>query len=184
MNADRTVSCWAADPARVADLVRAVGALNGELGRAFPDVPPLRGEVLEDVTESVLLDGLRSLLPGSRTAEEPAPASLAGRRLLVFLPEEHPFVAEARSHSPNVHWGIAAPRRFAVVWHVNPLLWWHETLHLFGAKDCYNRFGANKCPEPRCVMRAFPMTDQGDGRLRLCGKNLRRIATPPPPGEE
>lgn len=181
--AARTVPCWAADPVRQADLAAAVDELAERLVREYPAVTPIRAEVASDVAEDVLVDFLRSSLPGSRPSDRSNRGGLADRRTLAWLPPDHPFVAEAKRHTPSVEWGLAVPRRFAVVWHPNRLLWWHETLHLFGAKDCYNKFGVNKCPEPRCLMRCFSMREQDDGGLRLCGKNVRRIAAPPPPGE-
>lgn len=137
--------------------------------------------VVADVSERDIIELGRSLLPGSSTEDRPPPPVLAGRKVLASLAAEHPFVGEVRRLSPGLDHGMAVPRRFAAVWHPNRLLWWHEALHLLGARDCYDRLGRNRCAEPRCVMRAFAMTETGDGRLRLCGKDCRRVSSPPPP---
>ncbi|MEM9701175.1 MAG: hypothetical protein AAF907_01875 [Planctomycetota bacterium] len=179
----RTIYCHSFDPAETDKLLSAVGDLAERLRIEYPVVPPVDAERLPKTPHDEVTSYLRSLLPGSQTADRPAPEILENKLILVRLSPSDPFVSEAKEHSPVIGWGYAIPRRVAVVWHDNPSLIWHETLHLLGAKDCYNRFGMNKCPEPRCLMRWFPMSQLGDGQLYLCGKNVRRIAAPPPPEE-
>ena len=76
----------------------------------------------------------------------------------------------------NWHIGaLAIPCLFAIAWEPNEYLLWHETLHLMNAKDCYNKFGINKCPDPRCIMRRAPSRINCGDRLTLCSKNVKRI---------
>ncbi len=43
------------------------------------------------------------------------------------------------------------------------------------AKDCYNKFGINKCPVPQCIMRRAPSRLNCGENLALCSKNVKRI---------
>ena len=114
-------------------------------------------------------------MPGVVTEDSEQHPVLHEMKLLLLVPEDHSFVKTAREDNPRAHWGIGVPCRFSVAWVDNRFLWWHEALHLFNAKDCYNKFGINKCPELRCVMQASPTHESCGGRLHLCSKNIRRI---------
>lgn len=130
-----------------------------------------------DCSEQSILAHLEQCLPG-RSSETPS-VDFDSKRIFVLCLSDHPFVELAREENRLAAWGIAVPMRISVAWVENPFLWWHEALHLFNAKDCYNKFGINKCKEPRCVMQASPTTESCGGRLYLCSKNQRRIATEP-----
>lgn len=157
-------------------LTKAMAELGRQLRAYYPAIGPIGAIPLPpELVDEVPAHLLRNL-PGTVTPDEQQHPSLHCMKLLALCGADHPFVEVARRHNPRAHWGIAVPRRFAVAWVDNPYLWWHEALHLFNAKDCYNRFGINKCPERRCIMQASPLAETCGGRLHLCSKNARRIA--------
>lgn len=173
----RTIHCCSLPKGCLERLLSAVDELNAQLSQYYPEVPGIAGEPLAaELTSSVDSHLLRNM-PGDATDDEDQHPDLQGKRLLILLPEEHPFVGIARQDNPQAVWGIAVPGRFSVAWVDNKYLWWHEALHLLNAKDCYNKFGIHKCREARCIMQAAPTHGSCGGRLHLCSKNLRRIAT-------
>lgn len=152
--------------------------LAEQLETHYPSIPRFNTLPLEATYDSVF-DHLRRNMPGVNTDPEDQDKELLGKRLFVLCPDDHPFVVDARAENPLAHWGIAVPMCFSVAWVDNHFLWWHEALHLFNAKDCYNKFGINKCPENRCVMQASPTRYSCGGRLHLCTKNQKRLSIDP-----
>jgi hypothetical protein len=155
-------------------LESALTELSEQLESTSPSIPSFTVRRWDRDARDELMERLTDLLR-IRSSGEPV-IGLTNSRLFVLCDERHPFVAAAREENPRAHWGIAFPRRYAVAWVGNKYLWWHEALHLFNAKDCYNKFGINKCREPYCVMQASPTQHSCGGRLYLCSKNVRRIA--------
>ena len=151
-----------------------------ELGRQlevhYPSIPAICCKHLDSELAENLSDYLLQCLSGRLVDDKDEPAEYAQKRLMILCAEDHPFVQMAQEDNPRAHWGIAVPRQFSVAWVNNKYLWWHEALHLFNAKDCYNRFGINKCQQPHCVMQASPTVHSCGGRLHLCSKNIRRLS--------
>ncbi len=174
----RLIHCCSLDSDHTDQLIDAVTELAVELQHHYPQIPPLAAVPLTGVSAELLFDHLCRNMPGGPPDFTDHP-QIAGRRLLVHCPAQHPFVRVAQAENPLARWGIGVPRRFAVVWVENKYLWWHEALHLFNAKDCYNQFGIHKCPEPRCIMQAAPTAESCDRRLYLCSKNVRRLQEEP-----
>ena len=176
---DRTVHCCSLKPGHTEALLSSVAELGDQLNSFYPKAGTVRPALLAEGLADQLTAHLCRNMPGVVTDDKDHHPSLQNRRLLILMPESHPFVSLAREDNPRAHWGVAVPGRFSVAWVNNKYLWWHETLHLFNAKDCYNKFGINKCREPRCVMQASPTEEACEGRLYLCSKNVHRLSQPP-----
>jgi hypothetical protein len=119
---------------------------------------------------------LISQLPGTiQDDDEWTPYS--DKLIFVMCSGQEEFVKVHQAQNDLAHWGIAVRCKFSIAWEPNQHLIWHELLHLFNAKDCYNKFGINKCPAKHCLMRrATHQPNYGYGtKLTLCSKNLRRI---------
>ncbi len=156
-------------------LVESLCELATELRRYYLAIPAIDVAPL-NAADDVVLSHMKRNLPGSFRTDSDISEELSSKRLFVLCPAGHPFVETARQENPLAHWGIAVPMCFSAAWVDNPYLWWHEALHLFNAKDCYNKFGINKCRDSRCIMQVSPTETTCGGRLYLCSKNQRRIA--------
>lgn len=150
--------------------------LNTELAANYPTIAPISVQLLNSTLWDEVYPHLKRNMPGVCPDDTDQHPDLSSKRLLILCDEGHPFVNDARNDNPRAHWGIGVPCKFSVAWVDNKYLWWHEALHLFNAKDCYNKFGINKCPEVHCVMQASPTYQSCGGRLHLCSKNVRRLS--------
>jgi len=160
-------------------VVEVLDQLNSQLSRHYPTVPGIKAISYKPSSIESLRSYLHRKMPGSDPTID-VQSEFDDKRIFIVCNESDPFVADAQKENPLAHWGIAIPNTFSVAWVNNPYLWWHETLHLFNAKDCYNKYGINKCPEPRCVMQASPTDATCGSRLFLCSKNQRRLSVEPP----
>ena len=174
----RTIYCRSLVPSRLDELTDVLRSLASQLEVHYPTIPRFDVEPIEEMEDRVIGHLHRSMSEPYADPDE-HDASLLGKRIFVLCSEDHPFVRAARDENPRAHWGIAVPMTFSVAWVHNHFLWWHEALHLFNAKDCYNKFGINKCPEDRCVMQASPTRESCGGRLHLCSKNQKRLIRDP-----
>lgn len=159
-------------------LLESLARLAEELATHYPTIPTFNVAVLDEPEEGIV-EHLEQSMPGRRFDRSDSDTELSRKRIFLLCDGDHPFVQVAQRDNPLAHWGIAVPMCFSVAWVNNPYLWWHEALHLFNAKDCYNKFGIHKCPDPRCVMQASPTLATCGGRLHLCSKNQRRLAQDP-----
>ncbi len=150
--------------------------LGNQLADHYSEIPPIAAELMPADLIDEIPAHLSRNMPGVVTDDCDQHPALSGMRLLILVSEDHPFVDTARADNPRAHWGLGVPCKFSVAWVDNKYLWWHEALHLFNAKDCYNKFGINKCPEQRCVMQASPTHRSCGGRLHLCSKNVHRLS--------
>ncbi len=112
-------------------------------------------------------------MPGQRN--EDRFEEYRGKRIFVLCERQQDFAVAYREQNQLAHWGVAIPEQVAIAWHGCKYLLWHEILHLMNAKDCYNKFGFNKCHEPHCIMRLAPSPNDCGGRLVMCTKNQKRI---------
>ena len=174
----RIIHCCSLIPAYRNAVVDSLNELADELATHYPAIPGF-DVVLLDEPEETIVRHLEQSMPSMRFGPSLDDSDLAQKRVFVLCDFAHPFIDNARSENPRAHWGIAVPMRFAVAWVNNPFLWWHEALHLFNAKDCYNKFGINKCRNSRCVMQASPTRFTCGDRLHLCSKNQRRLGQDP-----
>jgi len=146
-----------------------------QLAQQYPSLPVPEFEELPDNLIDELSDYLISMLPGN--VEDESFEHYRSRRPFVFCNGNEKFAQAYREQNELAHWGVAIPCKLAIAWVPRKYLVWHETLHLLNAKDCYNKFGINKCPNPRCIMRRAPMRETCGNQLTLCSKNLKRIQT-------
>ena len=100
-------------------------------------------------------------------------------RLLVCCLEGASLAQKCLEAEPKALWG-AKCGRLAVVYKLSTCAIWHESLHLLGATDCYNKENLDAKPEPtckhkQCIMQYEPTRGTVDGRLPLCNKNVELI---------
>jgi hypothetical protein len=152
----------------------ALAELARELAARYPAIPSFDAQTLPRTLQGGLEQHLIEAVSAAWLEGAP-PGPLSARRLFVLCDPDHPVVAAARRDNPRAHWGVSLACQVAVAWVDNKYLWWHEALHLFNAKDCYNRFGIHKCRERHCVMQSSPGETACGGRLYLCSKNVARL---------
>ena len=117
---------------------------------------------------------LMAMLPGN--VIDDSFADFQSRYFFIYCDSGRDFAVAYQEQNALAHWGVAIPCKFAIAWEPNKYLLWHESLHLMNAKDCYNKFGINKCPNHRCIMRRAPSLANCGDRLTLCSKNIKRIS--------
>ena len=94
--------------------------------------------------------------------------------LVVFCNTESNLCKKALDENPHALWGCRCGR-LAAVYKANKMSpIWHETLHLFGAKDCYddNSLYSISCGNQNCLMQYASDTET----LELCNENLKLLA--------
>ena len=154
-------------------LVSYFNRLTEQLVDFYPELKPPTFKRLDESIVHRVPSYLVSLIPGSIPREEFS--DLAKKRLFVLCEPDDWFVEPFQLENELAHWGVAIPRRIAIAWEPREFLIWHETLHLLNAKDCYNKFGINKCTNGLCLMRRSPTRDRCGNRLMICSKNVKRI---------
>ncbi len=154
-------------------VVNSLSELANQLTAQYPLLPSLWFARLDQSLRAYIPDYALSLLPGRMHSDEFN--CFQAKRIFIFCNGHEDFVQELRTENELAHWGIAIPGKIAVAWHPSKYLIWHEALHLLNAKDCYNKFGINKCPNARCVMRRAPSRASCGDELSLCSKNVTRI---------
>ena len=148
--------------------------LGEQLQNHYPRLPRPEFSPLPIELADHLPDYLVSMLPGQAENEQLA-SKFSSHSIFVFCDQRDCLVRTFQEENELAHWGVALPCTFAVAWIANKFLVWHEVLHLLNAKDCYNKFGINKCPNLRCIMRRAPSLKTCGDRLTLCTKNVKRI---------
>ena len=113
------------------------------------------------------------MLPGN--VDDGSFSNFQSKTIFIFCDGDEDFSQAYQAHNELAHWGVAIPCTLAIAWEPNKYLIWHEILHLLNAKDCYNKFGINKCPNSHCIMRRAPSSMNCGSRLTLCSKNVKRI---------
>jgi len=144
-----------------------------QLHEFYPSFTVPKFSPLSDTLLDGLAEYLVSMLPGK--SHDELLGNYASKKIFVFCDGDEPFVKAFQDQNELAHWGVAIPCTLAIAWEPRDYLVWHETLHLMNAKDCYNKFGINKCPSPQCIMRRAPSPENCGGRLELCSKNIKRI---------
>jgi hypothetical protein len=144
-----------------------------QMGLCFPDIHRIEFTRLLLDHHPNLSDYLVAHLPGRVICQEFG--ELDSMRLFIFCDWTESFAEMYREENELAHWGVAIPGRLAIAWEPNKYLLWHEALHLLNAKDCYNKFGINKCPVDTCIMRRAPSKSSCGPDLVLCTNNRRRI---------
>jgi hypothetical protein len=94
--------------------------------------------------------------------------------LVVFCNSESNLCKKALEMNPHALWGCACGR-LAAVYKANDMCpIWHETLHLFGAIDCYDDDSPNSinCENQNCLMQYASVTET----LELCNYNITLLA--------
>lgn len=168
---DRIIDCCSLVPGCSKALLDATRELRHQLAARYPQVPEIVPQTL-DCRSSYR--GVHAYLERQLQhcfADEHDESPLADKRLVVLCYAASPLVRLARLANPRAHWGIAVPRRFAIAWVDCKHLRWHEALHLYDARDCYNRFGIHRCPEAKCVMQASPTEVNCGSQLHLFEKH-------------
>ena len=120
-----------------------------------------------------LKDYMVSQLPGKDPWMDWEPYT--SRLIFVFCEPKDPLVHVFQQENPLAHWGVAIPAQFSIAWHYDRFLIWHELMHLFNAKDCYNKFGINKCSSGNCLMRRDPSRLHWQSEWVICSKNQKRM---------
>ena len=154
-------------------LLGAFEQLNEQFQFHYPDLPTPSFKPLPVDLLPGLSDYLLSSLPGSVC--DISYEEYEAKRLFVLCNGDEDFVSVYQGDNELAHWGVAIPCKLAIAWHPGTYLVWHEVMHLFDAKDCYNKFGINKCPNPTCLMRRSPTPSNCGHRLSLCSKNIKRV---------
>lgn len=155
-------------------LVGAFEEFANQLRTNYPQLPvPFFSTLPADHVEQ-LPEYLIAMLPG-RANSEKAFSQFQSKTIFVFCDGHEDFAVAYQEHNNLARWGVAIPCRFAIAWEPNKYLLWHETLHLVNAKDCYNKYGINKCPNAQCIMRLAPSHVNCGGSLSLCSKNVKRV---------
>lgn len=85
-----------------------------------------------------------------------------------------PFAKRAREKNTNAKWGAAQIGEYALIWEPdNKYLFWHETLHVVGAKDSYDEQSLQTvCEDDRCIMQYVPNETNCGGELFICENNI------------
>ena len=154
-------------------LLTAFHEFDHQLSRNYPQLPPVKFSKLPDEHIETLPEYLVAMLPGR--FDDGSFADFEFKRTFVFCNEQEDFVRAYQQENHLAHWGVAIPCTLAIAWEPSKYLFWHELLHLLNAKDCYNKFAINKCPNAHCIMRRAPSEANCGDQLTLCSKNVERI---------
>ena len=116
---------------------------------------------------------------GTHVLEVLSPQYGFGRTVLLCDPS-HVFARCARKAAPHAEWGVACGCLAIVYGSTDKYVIWHETLHLFGAEDCYNPGNPNghpnpNCGQPNCIMQYAPTVANVGNWPFLCGENVSRV---------
>lgn len=75
-------------------------------------------------------------------------------RSALFCSSDHQFAKVRKAEDANAAWGSALCGCFSLTYGaVHEEINWHETLHVLGADDCYDKDNPVQFPEPRCELR-------------------------------
>gem|GEM_PF-5442972 len=154
-------------------LIDALDQMRHQLQFNYPQLPVPKFSALPNNLVDQLPEYFIAMIPGN--ANEDSFQQHQAKYIFVLCDEHEAFVQAYQEQNELAHWGVAIPCSFAIAWEPNKYLLWHEALHLMNAKDCYNKFGINKCREPKCIMRRAPSRANCGDQLTLCSKNLKRI---------
>jgi hypothetical protein len=130
----------------------------------------LQGETLKLVLpelQSGHLNGAVAAIRSSRTNNK----TRARAHVTVYCPDlSHPAVRAARKMLEHAAWGISLAGTLSVSYApANPYLLWHETLHLLGAQDHYDRTTfRTTCGLPTCIMQYAPSAQTVGANPFLC----------------
>lgn len=140
----------------------------------YPELPPIQlTEIVASEREN-LSDLMVSQVKAS--IERKTPETTIPQHLIVFCDEDWPAARLARSARRNIQHGVAVIGCWAMVWHNDKFVTWHEAAHLLFAHDCYDEDNplpnVTTCGMPECLMKWNPNKENCQGRLHLCKKNL------------
>jgi hypothetical protein len=98
--------------------------------------------------------------------------------LLVICSQDSILTEMALRADPVAKWG-ATLRPIALAYHTcDKYTTWHETFHLLGAEDCYDRDKDNdgpNCDLSNCIMQYVPTSQFVGGWPFLCQKNIQKV---------
>lgn len=98
--------------------------------------------------------------------------------LVVLCPPGSALYAIALQNNPLALWGINSDGLAAIYNLDNKYIVWHETLHILGAKDCYDLVKDNRgpnCELGNCIMQ-YEATEENVGPWPfLCKKNVSLV---------
>ncbi len=103
-------------------------------------------------------------------------------RTVICCPKEHDFASLARKENKTAYYGVRGGCVALVYGSTDKRVIWHEALHLFDAKDCYDTVDPVQNPGPtcepncpNCIMQFDPACSNIEKWPFLCEENIARV---------